>query len=96
LGDRTRRVILSRLRDGPLPVVDVARGLEVSRPAVSQHLAVLKKAGLVIDRPVGNRRFYAIDPEGLLTLRRVLEDFWSDAFNRFTTFADGPSEHFHQ
>ena len=61
LADPTRRSIFERLADGPLPVVDLARGLTVSRPAVSQHLKVLKAAGLVLDRPEGNRRIYRID-----------------------------------
>jgi len=88
LGDRTRRMILMRLRDGPLAVVDIARGLQVSRPAVSQHLKVLKDAGLVVDRPRGNRRLYAVDPGGLAELRRFLESFWTDALGRFADFAD--------
>jgi DNA-binding transcriptional ArsR family regulator len=88
LGDHTRRLILRRLGDGPLPVVDIARGMPVARPAVSQHLKVLKSAGLVLDRPAGNRRIYALDPDGLAGLRRFLETFWSDALSRFTAFAE--------
>src|SRR5690242_12070860 len=65
LGDRTRRAVLDRLREGPLPVVEIARDLPVSRPAVSQHLKVLKDAGLVVDRQQGNRRIYALAPDGL-------------------------------
>ena len=65
LGDRTRRAILERLREGPQPVVEIARGLPVGRPAVSQHLRVLKRAGLVSDRAVGTRRVYEVSPEGL-------------------------------
>jgi len=75
LGDRTRRAVLERLRDGPKPVVEIARGLPVSRPAVSQHLRVLKGAGLVTDRAVGNRRVYAVDATGLAALRAFLELF---------------------
>lgn len=92
LGDRTRRVILHRLRNGPLAVVDISRGLEVSRSAVSQHLRVLREAGLVFDRPIGNRRFYALDPAGLALLREFLEDFWSDALSRFSNFAETSAE----
>lgn len=92
LGDRTRRRILRRLGDGPLPVVDLAQGLPVSRPAVSQHLKVLKAAGLVTDRPMGNRHLYAIDPAGLAELRRYLERFWADALMRFAAFAEQRAE----
>ena len=88
LGDHTRRLILRRLWDGPLPVVDIARGMPVARPAVSQHLKVLKSAGLVTDRPAGNRRIYALDPDGLAELRAFLETFWSDALGRFAAFAE--------
>lgn len=75
LGDRTRRAVLERLRDGPLPVVEIARGLPVSRPAVSQHLRVLKDAGLVVDRQEGTRRIYSIEPDGLALLHRYVEAF---------------------
>lgn len=88
LGDRTRRQILRRLSKGPQPVVDLARGLSVSRPAVSQHLKVLKGAGLVASRPEGNRRIYAVDAAGLLALRRFLEEFWADALTRFASLAE--------
>lgn len=66
-----------------MPVVDLARGLPVSRPAVSQHLRVLKDAGLVTDRPSANRRLYSVDPAGLMALRGFLESFWQDALARF-------------
>ena len=79
LGDPTRLAILERLVDGPLAVVDLARDLPVSRPAVSQHLRVLKDAGLVIDQAVGNRRIYRVDPEELAALRDQLDVFWSKA-----------------
>jgi len=88
LGDHTRRSILHRLREGPKPVVEIARGLPVTRPAVSQHLKVLKEAGLVIDRPEGNRRLYAVDPNGLFALRGFLELFWADALRGFVAVAD--------
>ena len=88
LGDRTRRRIIKRLEFGPLPVVEIARDMPVARPAISQHLKVLKDARLVVDRPVGNRRLYALDPEGLVGLRRFLETFWEDALTRFARFAE--------
>jgi DNA-binding transcriptional ArsR family regulator len=76
LGDPTRRRILERLRDSPKPVVEIARGLAVSRPAVSQHLKLLKEAGLVTDRPEANRRIYSLEPSGLAPLMAYLEGFW--------------------
>ena len=76
LSDPTRRAILERLRDSPKPVVDIARGLPVSRPAVSQHLKVLKNAGLVSDRPEANRRIYSLDPTGVAPLVAYLDGFW--------------------
>jgi len=90
LGDRTRRLILDRLRSGPQPVVEIARDLPVSRPAVSQHLKVLKLAGLVVDTPERNRRLYALDPSGLATLRALLESFWQDGLTRFAELSDRP------
>jgi DNA-binding transcriptional ArsR family regulator len=77
LGDRTRRAIFERLAARPSAVGELASGLPVSRPAVSQHLKVLKEAGLVIDRPAGNRRIYRVDPDGLGKLRAELEQFWN-------------------
>jgi len=88
LGDPTRRAILHRLREGPKPVVEIAKGLPVTRPAVSQHLRVLKEAGLVIDRAEGTRRLYAVDPNGLFALRAFLELFWADALTGFVAAAD--------
>lgn len=79
LGDPTRLAIFERLADRPLAVVDLARDLPVSRPAVSQHLRVLKDAGLVVDQAVGNRRVYRVDPEGLAALRDQLDRFWMKA-----------------
>jgi len=76
LSDPTRRAIFERLADGPRAVVDLADGLPVSRPAVSQHLRVLKGAGLVVDRPMGARRLYQVDPDGLGALRSYLDRFW--------------------
>src|SRR5215471_1941494 len=88
LGDRTRRTVLERLRGGPMPVVEIARDLPVSRPAVSQHLKVLKDAGLVVDRQEGTRRIYAIDPNGLALLRAYVEAFWQGALLRYAEAAD--------
>lgn len=76
LGDPTRREIFKRLADRPLPVGELAKGLPVSRPAVSQHLKVLKGARLVVDQRAGNRRFYRVDPQGISALRADLEQFW--------------------
>jgi DNA-binding transcriptional ArsR family regulator len=83
LGDRTRLAILERLVDGPRAVVELARELPVSRPAVSQHLRVLKDAGLVVDQAVGNRRIYRVDPDGLAAVRDQLDRFWSQALQSF-------------
>src|SRR5689334_17266976 len=83
LGDPTRLKVFERLRAGPLSVGEIARGMPVSRPAVSQHLASLKQAGLVIDRPVGTRRIYYIDPKGLGALRAWLDQFWDQALASF-------------
>jgi len=83
LSDPTRRQVFERLRSGPQSVGVVARGLPVSRPAVSQHLKALKAAGLVSDRPEGTRRVYYVDPDGLGELRRWLDGFWTDALESF-------------
>jgi DNA-binding transcriptional ArsR family regulator len=83
LGDRTRRAILDCLREGPKAVVEIARDLPVGRPAVSQHLKVLKEAGLVVDEAVGTRRVYEVDRVGLEAAQRYLGSFWSDTLSRF-------------
>jgi DNA-binding transcriptional ArsR family regulator len=83
LSDPTRRRVFERLRSGPQPVGALARGLPVSRPAVSQHLRALKDAGLVADRAEGTRRVYYIDPDGLGELRRWLDQFWDEALASF-------------
>jgi DNA-binding transcriptional ArsR family regulator len=88
LGDPTRRAIFERLRSGPLPVVELARGLPVSRPAVSQHLKVLKGAGLVTDTPDGTRRLYRIDPRGIASVRAWLDGLWSEALQAFAEVVD--------
>jgi DNA-binding transcriptional ArsR family regulator len=85
LGDPTRREIFERLRDGPLSVGELAHGLPVSRPAVSQHLRVLREAGLVTGRAVGTRRLYEVDRNGLGELRDWFDTFWKDIL---TAFAD--------
>jgi DNA-binding transcriptional ArsR family regulator len=79
LGDPTRRAIFERLAERPRAVGELARDLPVSRPAVSQHLKVLKEAGLVIDRPAGARRIYQLDPDGVGALRAYVDQFWSRA-----------------
>ncbi|HEX2110481.1 MAG TPA: metalloregulator ArsR/SmtB family transcription factor [Gaiellaceae bacterium] len=76
LADPTRRTVLERLREGPRAVGELARGLPVSRPAVSQHLRVLKEAGLVTERRAGTRRVYSVNGDGLAELRDYLESFW--------------------
>jgi DNA-binding transcriptional ArsR family regulator len=87
LGDRTRRAILERLRAGPQPVVEIARGLPVGRPAISQHLKLLKEAGLVTDRAVGTRRVYDVNPDALADLERYARSFWSAAMTRYARAA---------
>jgi DNA-binding transcriptional ArsR family regulator len=81
LADPTRRQLFERLRTGPRAVVDLAHGVTVSRPAVSQHLAVLKAAGLVKDRAAGTRRVYEIDPRGLGAIRAWLDGMWDNALH---------------
>jgi len=83
LSDPTRRAIFERLADGPRSVADLAAGMPVSRPAVSQHLKVLKAAGLVVDRAAGSRRIYQVDPDGLAALRSYLDQFWKKALQGF-------------
>jgi DNA-binding transcriptional ArsR family regulator len=85
LADPTRRQLFERLRSGPRAVGELARGGTVSRPAVSQHLAVLKAAGLVRDTAAGTRRVYEIDPKGLAAIRAWLDDMWGGALQNFTT-----------
>lgn len=83
LSDPTRMAIFERLASGPVSVVDIARDLPVSRPAVSQHLKVLKLAGLVFDRPQGTRRLYQLNPDGIEALRRYFDHFWTRALDSF-------------
>jgi DNA-binding transcriptional ArsR family regulator len=88
LGDPTRRVLFERLASGPRSVGELARALPVSRPAVSQHLRVLKDARLVFDRPEGARRLYQVDPGGLSALRTYFEEFWTEALGSFKRAAE--------
>ena len=88
LGDPSRFAIFERLERGPLAVVQIAKGLPVSRPAVSQHLKVLKDVGLVRDQKAGNRRLYRIDPEGVAGLRDYFQQFWGDALAAFKQTAE--------
>lgn len=91
LADPTRRAVLERLRDGPTPVGELADGMPVTRPAVSQHLKVLKDAGLVRERKAGTRRIYSVEVEGLAELRRYLDTFWGDVLEAFQVHANRDS-----
>jgi DNA-binding transcriptional ArsR family regulator len=88
LGDPTRRAIVERLQAGPRAVGELASGLPVSRPAVSQHLRVLKEAGLVTERQVGTRRLYRLDPAGLAEVRSYFDRFWELALADFKAAAE--------
>jgi DNA-binding transcriptional ArsR family regulator len=88
LGDPTRRLVFKRLRRGARAVGEIAEGMDVSRPAVSQHLTVLKHAGLVVARPEGTRRLYAVDARGIETLRSWLDGFWDEALSAFKEAAE--------
>ena len=92
LGDPTRRAIFELLADGPRPVGEIARELPVTRPAVSQHLKVLKEAGLVIDRRDGTRRLYQLNPEGVGALRAYFDRFWNRALTAFKQAVEHQSE----
>src|SRR3954453_3471267 len=83
LGDRTRRAVFEQLRTGPKAVGELAAGLPVSRPAVSQHLRVLRQAGLVSERREGTRNVYRADPRALAELRAYFDDFWVRALDAF-------------
>jgi len=83
LGDPTRRAIFERLANGPKAVGEIADELPVSRPAVSQHLKVLKQAGLVVDRAQGTRRLYQLNPQGIQDLRAYFDQFWNQALASF-------------
>lgn len=88
LADPTRRAVFERLRAGPMGVSEIAAELPVSRPAVSQHLKVLKDAGLVADEPRGTARIYRIHADGLAELRDWLDSFWGDALASFKDYAE--------
>ncbi len=88
LGDATRRAILEQLLAGPMPVGELAKRFPVSRPAISQHLAVLKRAHLVADRAEGNRRVYHVNLQGIEAMRAYLDRFWHDALASFKRAAE--------
>jgi DNA-binding transcriptional ArsR family regulator len=88
LGDSTRRLVFKRLRNGTRAVREIAEGMDVSRPAVSQHLKVLKAAGLVVVRAEGTRRLYAVDTRGIKALRSWLDGFWDEALAAFSEAAE--------
>ena len=92
LADPTRRTIFERVATRPSAVGDLARGLPVSRPAVSQHLRVLREAGLVTDQADGTRRIYRIDPRGIAAMRDWLDAHWTTALDAFAAFADAQIE----
>jgi DNA-binding transcriptional ArsR family regulator len=92
LGDPTRRAIFERLADRPRAVGDLASELPVSRPAVSQHLKVLKETGLVVDRREGTRRIYEVDPDGVAALRAQLDRFWNKSLAAYKAAVEQPTE----
>lgn len=93
LGDPTRRRVLELLVDGERAVVEIAREMPVTRPAVSQHLRTLREAGLVTRRDVGRRHLYAADPEGLAAMRTYLETYWDRTLASFKAAADREGGH---
>ena len=92
LGDPTRRAIFERLLESPSAVGDLAKEFPVSRPAVSQHLKVLKGAGLVIDRQDGNRRIYQLNPDGVGAVRAYFDELWDQALAAFKQAAETPNQ----
>jgi DNA-binding transcriptional ArsR family regulator len=92
LGDPTRRAIFERLGQGPCAVGELAKELPVSRPAVSQHLKVLKQAGLVVDQAAGTRRLYRLNPHGIDVLRAYFQQFWIRAMSDFKAAAEAEHE----
>jgi DNA-binding transcriptional ArsR family regulator len=92
MGDRTRRAILERLAERPCAVGELAEQLPVSRPAVSQHLKVLKATGLVDDETLGTRRIYRLNPAGVQALRDQLDTFWNRAMANYQTAIDDSTE----
>jgi DNA-binding transcriptional ArsR family regulator len=92
LGDPTRRAVFERLRGGPQAVGELAAGLPVSRPAVSQHLRVLREAGLVVEHREGTKRIYSLAPRGMLELRAYFDELWSQALTAFKAAAETKEE----
>ena len=90
MGDATRRAILARLLEGPLPVGKLAGEFPVSRPAISQHLRILKQANLVMDQAEGTRRLYQLNPEGFESLREYFEQFWNQVLDAFKKAVEQP------
>ena len=90
IGDSTRMAIFQKLSAGPLAVNELARTLPVSRPAVSQHLKVLKEAGLVLDKRAGTRRLYQLNPEGVARLRAHFDQMWTKALANFQLAVEKP------
>jgi DNA-binding transcriptional ArsR family regulator len=88
LGDPTRRAVLQLLRNGPMPVSAIAKEFPISRPAISQHLRVLKQAGLVTDSAVATRRLYELNPEAFVSLRAYFDEFWPVALGEFKKRAE--------
>jgi DNA-binding transcriptional ArsR family regulator len=88
LGDPTRRAVLRALRSGPLAVTEIAGEFDVIRPAISQHLRILKDAGLVTDSAAGTRRLYELNPDAFVSLRAYLDDFWTAALGEFKKRAE--------
>lgn len=91
LGDPTRRAILARLVAGPLPVGELSNHFPISRPAISQHLRILKEARLVFDSAMGTRRVYAIDRDGFAGLRDYFDQFWGSALSSFKSHLENPA-----
>ena len=92
LSDGTRRTIVARLAEGPRAVGELAASLPVTRSAVSQHLKVLKDAGLVVDRPAGTRRIYQLHPDGVGALRADLDRFWNQSLAAYKAVVEQPTE----
>ncbi|MCW2752284.1 MAG: ArsR family transcriptional regulator [Aeromicrobium sp.] len=92
LADPTRRSIFELLGKGPMPVVEIAGNVPISRPAVSQHLKVLKSAGLVTVRPVGTRRVYGLDPQGIAAARDYFDQFWTEALASYAAVVESHEE----
>src|SRR5262249_36707624 len=92
LGEPTRRAIFDQLAERPRAVVELARALPISRPAISQHLKVLKEAHLVMDRPAGTRRIYRLDPDGVGAMRADLERYWTKALAAYKEIVEHSTE----